>query len=116
MNLFKVFNLADVLDMDKSIIKFQHQTQREKDLKTPKNIDSFAPFVPSFREDMLKDVLIFRTEPSRLFDIYVTDAFVDIVNKNKFTGAQFNKIYPPPDPNDIRRAAYEKAMKKRKKK
>ncbi|MDR1181833.1 MAG: hypothetical protein LBL13_07625 [Bacteroidales bacterium] len=116
MRVLTTFNLEYILDMDKSIIKWELQTQREKELRKPKYIDSSARFVPYFHEDMLNDVLIFKTEPRRLFDIYVTDDFVDIVNKNKLTGAKFDKIYPPPDPNDIRRAAYEKAMRKRKKK
>jgi hypothetical protein len=100
-----------------SLKKNEAQTQKDKDLGKPKYIDSSARFVPYFREDMLNDVLIFKTKPIKsLFDIYVTDDFVDVVNKNKLTGAKFDKIYPPPDPNDIRRAAYEKAMRKRKKK
>jgi hypothetical protein len=104
--------------MDKSVIKWDHQTQREKEAGVPKRIDGFAsaPFAPCFREDMLKDVLIFKTDPRHSFDIYVTDSFVDVINKNRFMGAAFKKIYPPPDPNDIRRAAYEKAMKRRKNK
>jgi hypothetical protein len=116
LKVLKFFNIEDILDMDKSIIKWAHQTQKQKESGKPKLIDSSEPLVPYFRENMLNDILMFKINPRRLFEIYVTDNFVDIINKNKLTGAAFEKVYPPPDPNEIRRAAYEKAMKKRKKK
>ena len=90
--------MEHILDMDKSILKFAHQTRKQKKLGIPKWIDSCEPFLPYFREEMLNDILIFKMNPSRLTDIYVTDKFVDIINKNQFTGATFEQIYPQSDP------------------
>jgi hypothetical protein len=89
--------------MDKSIIKLAHRTRKQKKLGIPKWIDSSEPFLPHFHEEMLNDILIFTMVPSCLRNIYITDKFVDIINKNNFTGATFKQIYPPPDskPNDL---------------
>jgi hypothetical protein len=114
-NVLKFFNMNDALDMNKSIITWDMQTQREKDLGLPKKRSIVGHFVPYFRDEhLLNEILIFIIKPCMLDEIYVTDKFVDIVNKNKLTGAVFVKVYPPPDPEEARRTTYEKAMKKRK--
>jgi hypothetical protein len=115
MKVLKFFDIEDILDMNKSKITWSVQTQKQKDMGISKQINPLEYFLPYFNENMLKDILIFKINPSRLFDIYATEMFLDIINKNKFTGAAFKKIYPFPDSSDIRRAAYEKAMNKRKK-
>jgi hypothetical protein len=110
----KVLSIMDnALDLEKSKIEWEPQTQKQKENKVPPWFRAIKEYV--FNEDVIKDLLIFIQEQEML-EIYVTQCFVDIVNEHGLTGGRFTQVYPPEDPNEIRRRAYEKAMKRRKKK
>jgi hypothetical protein len=110
----KVLSIMDnALNLEKSKIEWDLQTQKDKENNVPPRIQSIKEY--SFNEDVIKDLFIF-IQKQKMLDIYVTQRFVDIVNEHGLTGGKFVQVYPPEDPNEIRRRAYEKAMKRRKKK
>jgi hypothetical protein len=92
----KVLSIMDnSLDLDKSKIEWVPQTQKQKENKRPLRFRSIKEY--AFNEDVIKNLLIFMRE-QEMFEIYVTQRFVDIVNEYGLTGGRFTQVYPPEAP------------------
>jgi hypothetical protein len=109
----KVLSIMDnALNLEKSKIEWEPQTKKDKENNARRRFRAIKEYV--FNEDVIEDLLIF-IQVQDMWELYVTQWFVDIVNEHGLTGGKFVQVYPPEDPNEIRRRAYEKAMKRRKK-
>ena len=116
IKVLTIFKAEDIIDLQKSKLEWSLLTKRNIKEGMPKTFDLslyWRQQEAHFIESKLQDVFLFRIIESMSY-VYVTQPVVDIVNEAGLTGAEFTQIYPSSCPNEIRKVAYEKAMKRRK--
>ena len=107
---FKVLHFIDALDVERSEIKWWPQLKRE--LGQPKRVEKIKRFV--FHEEKLQNAVIFRIPQLPLFEVFVTDVFVNRVQEAGLKGFLFNQVWPQPEPVISSRVARKlEARKKR---
>lgn len=110
---FKVLREVDALDRERSEIEWFPQLKRE--IGKPRQARAIKRF--AFHEGALADEVLFQLpEMSAHTHIFVTQEFINCVDKNGLTGFRFTDVWPPADPAIERQKYLAKRQKKNRRK